>query len=212
MIDMTKPTRAPKPPAKKKAAKKTASWIAAATAADGADTRGRALRKDEERRLPAGSTFRFETPGPGQVLMAAVLPTKTRGVQFSIPPSLERSMRDATGGVRWTTALIALADYALDLLEAAPAKVTIEPEEDPEGDVACYFTLELAKRLTLHLTGPLPGWNRETRRRIGVPADVRARIEAVRKEGSFTGVLLALAQYALIDLKKRRKCLIVQPA
>lgn len=204
-------------PAKKTTGKKAGAWLVTATEAKTTpDGRTRRLLKDEERPTPPGSTFHFEVSGGhGQVVMATVIPTATsRDGLFSLPPNLKRQVQDATGGVRWTSALMALADYAVDVLEQTPGAVTISPDSNAagEGPVCSRLHVAPAKKLSITLEAPLPAWDKETRRRISVPQDIRARINGLIDKGSFTGVALGLAQFALEHLRKNKKRLLVLPA
>jgi len=197
--------------------KKAGAWLAQLTQPRGEDGRGRAKTKGDERAdVPAGVSFRFEVlPGRGEVAMGTRIPVTTRGVQFSIPPSLFRQLHEATNGRNWTTALVALADYAMDRLDEEPVAVTFLPDQDPDGDgaVICRWKKEPARRVRLSIDGTLPGFAGKGRRKIAMPEDVRVRIEkAMDHQRGFSGMVTALAQYALTDLKKRKSSLVVLPA
>lgn len=203
--------------ATKVSSKKAGAWLAQLTQPRTADGRVRAKTKGEERAdVPAGVSFRFEeTSGHGEVGMCAKIPATTRGVQFSIPPSLLRQIQAATNGLNWSTALIALADYAMDRIDEEPGVITFIPDQnqDGEGDVVCRWKREPARRVKLIMDGALPGFEGKNRRRISMPEDVRVRIGKVMdRERGFSGMVMALAQYALVDLKKRKKRLVVLPA
>lgn len=174
----------------------------------------RPLRKEDERNdVPPGTSFSFElVPGRGEVVMAAYIPSSARGIQFSIPPALRDAVREATAGMNATTALIGLADYAMDRLEGYD--VVFEPRGDGKQGPVCTWTEKPTKGKThLTLTAALPAYDLKGRRRISVPEDVRGRIErAMTSNFRFTGVVLALAQWALDDLRKQRKRLIILPA
>lgn len=210
------PMATKKTTAKKPAAKKAGAWITKAAETPAKDGRAQRPTKAQTRAMPPGSTFRFEVSGgSGQVIMAARIPTATsRDGQFSLPPNLERQVRAATGEVNWSSAIIALADYALDVLEQTPGAATISPDSNAsgEGKVCSRLDVEPGKMLTISLAAPLPAWHKQGRRRIGVPEDVRARINGLIVQGSFTGVLLGLAQFALEHLRKHKKRLLVLPA
>lgn len=181
--------------------------------------RKRPLLKDEERKLPPGTTFAHEEiPGapPGAVFIATSIPSSARGVQFSLPSSLSEQLAVATGGRNATTALIALADAAMDDLDGQ--EITFEPTGDgEEGRVCSWKTPKPGTRTRITLTAALPGYDYHRRTRILVPEDVRYRIERaiLLQPGQqllrFTGVVMALAQWKLADLKKRKKRLLVLP-
>jgi len=202
--------------AMKRAAKKSAASVVKPDAVERLPN-GRTKPKvaADERAVKPGATFQYrETIGSG-VIMAAYISSSCRSLQFAVAPSLERQMRQATAGLNRTTAIVALADYACFQLKKTPGKLVIYPDEGRAGvgRRICTFTLTPGERLSFNLTGPLPGWPKDrTRTRIAMPEDVRSHIEGFRAAGSFCGLVLALAQWALDDLARRNKQLIVTPA
>jgi hypothetical protein len=212
---------------RKAAVSKTAAWIGTAVAPKkNADGRARRMVRQEEDKLiksaaPVGTTFLFEEQGggAGQVIMAARIPTSmSRDALLALPNTLKRQVQEATSELNWSSAIVALADYALDVLEAGEyGHVSIYPDSDASGEGKVCSRLESTKpgkKVKIKLEAPLPGWHKQGRRRVAVPVDVRARIKSmIVEEGrpSFTGVLLGLAQFALEHLRKNKKRLLILP-
>lgn len=170
----------------KKATKKKVDWIAAASRDD--DRASPRPLKEDERHLPPGSTFLHEEihggTGMPVLIVSAKVPVSTRKENFSVPSDLEAEVSEATFGMKAGIALVALADYAVDRWESmAPGTYTILPEFEGEGDEAkwvCRFTKKKSDKLQVVLERPLAygtnRGNRDQRKTIAVPADVRARI------------------------------------
>jgi hypothetical protein len=199
--------------------RKAGAWLDAVPSLDSAD-KPKPLKRDQEPPMPPGFSFAFtEVPGDGEVLMAARIPVSARGTPCSIPPRLRDQLKLATKGAKELTSLVGLADYALSRLESlAPVVLTITP--NPDGESVCHFTKLKAAGLKIVLEGALNPKKSEEHdpnqdiRRVVIPADVRQRIYGAMggKTWGFSGVLVGLVQWALIDLKKRKKRLIVEAA
>lgn len=211
----------------KKATKKKVDWIAASKA-DPNRASPRPL-KDDEKHLPPGSTFLHEEihggNGVPMLIVSVKVPVYTRKENFSIPETLAKEIHEATFGLKSNIALVALADYAVDRWESmAPGTYEILPHsevipatDEDEKDIVnwtCRFKKTKSSKLQVRLDGPLAyGTNRgnkDHRRTIAVPADVRARIEKlipkdVMQSGypRFTGVVLGMAKWALDDIRRR---------
>lgn len=182
--------------------------------------------RDTEELLPPGSTFAFElVPSDTvEVTVVASLPGKTRGIQIGIPPILKEQLQRATRGLNVLTALVALADYAAERLEKGkPCELHAVPIDSEETDSICNFIKRPADELTLVVDKPLVprGFHADratARRRVPMPTDVRQRVEAMMattEDGRvyrFSTAIIALAQWALQDLAKRKKRLIVTKA
>lgn len=204
----------------KKAAKKKVDWTATApklTRAAAAATGKRAKAAHEAPQEP-GSTFAFiETKGGGEpcVWMTVGVDSKTRKQNFAIPAELQQDIREATGGVRWGIALVALADYTATRWEAlAPATYNIVPALTEDESWICGFVKRRSDTLEVRLEQALKfGHNHgyeDRRTTIAVPADVRQRIERLIPEelkvtgrSRFTGTVLGMAKWALDDLRRR---------
>lgn len=176
--------------------------------------------KDEEkgRRAPVGSTFRFqETSGAGEVMMAALIAADERATQVAIHADLVDALQTATLKMNWTTAIVALADYAMDRLEGKEIHFTARDPEKTRGPMLTWKTPAGSTRI--FIDGNLPvssvdARGKQQRWRISIPLDVRRRIEKAIPQESvpFTHALMALAFFALDDLRRRKKRLAITNA
>lgn len=203
----------------RKTAKKKVDWTASApklTRKAAAASGGR-TKAVHEAPLEPGSSFAFvETKSGGEprVWMTVKVPSSTRKMNFPVPEELEQEIREATGGVKWTVSLVALADYTASRWEAmAPASYTIAPKRDDDTWI-CGFERHRSKVLEVRLEKPLKfGHNhgyQDRRTTIAVPADVRQRIERMIPEelqvhgrSRLMGTILGMAKWALDDLRRR---------
>lgn len=218
-------------PAAKKKTQKKVDWISSAKKAQAVAEKRSSPRplKDDELALSPGDTFLHEEihggTGVPMILMSAKISVHTRKENFSIPKTLAAEIQEATFGVKAGVALVALADYTVNrwesmapgIYEILPHSEVVPAEVEGEEDIVnwtCRFKKTKSAKLQVRLDGPLAyGTNRgnkDHRRTIAVPADVRARIEKlipkdIMQSGypRFTGVVLGMAKWALDDIRRR---------
>lgn len=169
-----------------------------------------AAQESRQRDVHPGETFRFEEiPGDGSVFMGAEIRADARGTQVAFHPELMKRLKDVTHNVNWSTAPMALADYAMDQLKGKRLTFTARDADKGKGPLVTY-TVEDTRGTRLVMEGKMPVCGNEGRRRVAVPLDVRRRIEAAIDDTlPFTHAVMALTCWALDDLKKRKKTLVV---
>lgn len=175
--------------------------------------------------LAPGTSFHFEEEPAdrGLVTIAATLPTHTLGIHVWIPPVLHEQLLDVTRGANKSTVLAALADRAVERIRedklAVVARGIRDTEEAKRAGSICHFTISRAKgdpSFTIDGSVTPPGSYRHWRgrRRIPLPMDTRQAILDLvdYKQGSadFSRAVLMLAQWALQDLAKRKRWLLIR--
>lgn len=152
-----------------------------------------------------------EIPGDGSVFMGAEIRSDARGTQVAFHPELVKQLKAATHNINWTTAIMALADYAMDCLQGQ--RITFKARDADKGKGALVSAkLEPSRRTSIIMDGKMPVCGNEGRRRVAVPLDVRRRIEAAIESDPnlpFTHAIMALSVWALNDLAKRKITLVI---
>jgi hypothetical protein len=169
------------------------------------------LVEDEAALRPkAGSTFKLqEVPGDGSVWMGAEISAATRGTQVAMHPDLVARLKRVTHNTNWTTAMMALDDYAMNQLAGIRIIFKARDADKGKGPLVTY-ELEEASTTRIIMEGKMPVCGNEGRRRIAVPLDVRRRIErAIDATLPFGHAVMALAWWALDDLEERGVTLLV---
>jgi hypothetical protein len=156
--------------------------------------------------------------------MTVALPQRTRKENLAVPDALKADIQAATFGIRWGIALVALADYTASRWEAmAPGTYHIEPSRTDDGAWICAFRKARGEHLEVRLDRPLDYGhnhdNRDRRTSIGIPPDVRQRIERMipaelieSGRARFGGVVLGMAKWGLDDLRRRNVQLRIEQA
>lgn len=204
-----------------KTAKKRVDWTETAIPGEGEASKRLPRRVGDTRPMPPGSSYVFTEMLGGSdplVLMTAKLPKAlTRPIKVALPSDFRAAIEEATLGVQSLAALVALADYALDRLEALkPVELRIEPRFDDSGRwTDCVITSKRSDTLAVVMEGSFAkGAQRrgqpDGRTQIPVPDDVSSRIQALSEDGSaFSGVVLGLAWWSVLDLRRRKKRLVI---
>lgn len=189
------------------------SWMAEAVKINKENGRRKprtAAQENRQRDVHPGETFRFEEiPGNGSVFMGAEIRADARGTQVAFHPELAKRLKEVTHNVNWSTAPMALADYAMDQLKGKRVSFVARDADKGTGPLVTY-TLADTRGTRIVMEGKMPVCGNEGRRRVAVPLDVRRRIEAAI-DGTlpFSHAVMALTCWALDDLAKRKKTLVV---
>lgn len=189
------------------------AWMAEAVKINRDENGRRKPRKanqEARQNVAVGETFKFEEiPGDGSVFMGAEIRADARGTQVAFHPELAKRLKDVTHNVNWSTAVMALADHAMDQLKGKRVTFVARDADKGTGPLVTY-TLTDTRGTRIVMEGKMPVCGNEGRRRVAVPLDVRRRIEAALDETfPFSHAVMALACWALDDLKRRKKTLVV---
>ncbi len=188
------------------------AWMAEAVKINRDENGRRKPRKanQEARQSVQGQTFKFEEiTGNGSVFMGAEIRADARGTQVAFHPELAKRLKDVTHNVNWSTAPMALADYAMDQLKGKRVTFVARDADKGTGPLVTY-TLADTRGTRIVMEGKMPVCGNEGRRRVAVPLDVRRRIEAAIDDTlPFSHAVMALTCWALDDLKRRKKTLVV---
>lgn len=175
--------------------------------------------------LAPGTSFHFdeEPADRGLVSIAATVPTHTLGIHVWIPPVLQDQLLDVTRGANRSTVLAALADRAVERIRedklAVVARGIRDPEEAQRAGSICHFDVSRTKgdpSFTIDGSVTPPGSYRHLRerRRIPLPQDTRQAIQDLvdyeQGPASLSRATLMLAQWALQDLARRKRWLLIR--